>query len=1220
MAKGLQVRSFAKRIEKGLTMNFKKIELVGFKSFADKLEIKFDEGITGIVGPNGCGKSNVSDAIRWVLGEQSTKLLRSSNMQEVIFNGTEKRKSMSYCEVSLFFDNTSRMFDLNFDEVAFTRKLYRSGESEYLINGTPCRMKDIVNALHDSGIGKEGYSIIGQGKVEEIISAKPENRRAIFEEAAGIAKFKQRKLEAERKLDRTQENLNRALDVLQEQERQLGPLKRQAENAKLYLGFKEELKSYEVNVYVSQYESASDTKQAIQTKIDGFEEELTTKQASLDKMNNDYDAKMGEVSNIDRTLQQLNDTILTHTVELEKKTGEANVVRERLKFLTDEMSSLKEDLSNETLNRDNSIKLIEANEQTKEEKEAKLKALSYRLEDLTEQYLKIVDELTGAEDEATEKQKKMIDELSKMTDIKSNISALNAQREAYQSNITDLDGRIYALQNRIKEKESALSQATQISRNAQDIHDKLNSQAQRARAQLQTIQDRIKENNERIAQTSSNIQILQNRKKVLEDMQKDYDGFNYSVKRLMQDAKSKAELKSKIVDIVASAMTIPKGFETAIEVALGGAVQDVITKNEEDAKYLINYLKHNNYGRATFLPITAMKVRLLSDSEKNIVAKNKTYGVASSVVKFDPSLRAVFESLLGRTVVVDTIDTAVSLARQSGFTFKIVTLDGDVVSTQGSMSGGSKKAVTSNLLTRDNEIQNLTNQIAKLTKSFEEFRNLKSTLETELSKLTKIDEDLQSRLVVAQVESAKQAQNLEQLSVFVDELNKERIALSQEKIDFTAKIEVISKAIASVEGNVDLTLDGSEQIENNQKLFVQLRTKRDELQNEITELKIEKTTLENELSNITQEIARLDEYIDKANFNITDISANIAKIEESVELAQEMVDSSVESLDDDGLKAKIDDAKSKLASLDQVKQNLQYEIRKLDEDKARLMGEISLVQEKKYQQTTALAKVDTDIEAMQEKIFEDYELTYASCLPLKVENFDLKQGLIEISRLKKEISKLGYINVNAIEDCKELMARYEELSAQANDLTTAKEDLEKIIKDLSEEMITRFDTEFAKIQANFSKSFRELFGGGNAKLELTESEDPLQAGVEIVAEPPGKKLQSITLLSGGEKALTAIAILFAILRLRPMPFCLLDEIEAALDDSNVSRFAQYLKNFSKETQFIVITHRKPTMMLADSLYGVTMEERGVSKIVSVKLADAIKNSSEEQNIKTDKTA
>ena len=1201
-------------------MNFKKIELVGFKSFADKLEIKFDAGITGIVGPNGCGKSNVSDAIRWVLGEQSTKLLRSSNMQEVIFNGTEKRKSMSYCEVSLFFDNSSRMFDLNFDEVAFTRKLYRSGESEYLINGTPCRMKDIVNALHDSGIGKEGYSIIGQGKVEEIISAKPENRRAIFEEAAGIAKFKQRKIEAERKLDRTQENLNRALDVLQEQERQLGPLKRQAENAKLFLGYKDELKNYEVNVYVNQYESASDTKQAIQTKIDGFEEELASKQSSLDKMNCDYDAKMLEVSNIDRTLQQLNDTILAHTVELEKKTGEANVVRERLKFLLDEMASLKEDLAKETLNRDNSVKLIEANEQEKQAKEAKLKTLTYRLDDITEQYLKIVDELTGAEDEATKKQKEMIDELSKMTDIKSNISALNAQKEAYQSNISDLDSRIYSLQNRIKEKEQALSQATEISRNAQDIHDKLTSQAQRAREQLQTIQNKIKENNERLAQSTSNIQILQNRKKVLEDMQRDFDGFNYSVKRLMQDAKSKAELKSKIVDIVASAMSIPKGFETAIEVALGGAVQDVITKNEEDAKYLINYLKRNNYGRATFLPISAMKVRLLSDSEKSIVAKNKTYGVASSVIKFEPNLKAVFESLLGRTVVVDTIDTAVSLARQAGFTFKIVTLDGDVVSTQGSMSGGSKKAVTSNLLTRDNEIENLTNQIEKLTKSFEEFKNLKETLEAELGKLSAIDDDLQSRLVVSQVESAKQAQNLEQLSVFVDELNKERIALSQEKIDFATKIEVISKALASVEGDVDLTLDGSEQIENNQKLFVQLRAKRDEMQNEITELKIEKTTVENELSNISSEIARLDDYISKTNFNIADISSNIAKIEESVDLAQEMVDSSVETLDDDGLKAKIDEAKGKLASLDQVKQTLQYEIRKLDEDKARLMGEISLVQEKKYQQTTALAKVDTDIEAMQEKIFEDYELTYASCLPLKVENFDLKQGLIEISRLKKEISKLGYINVNAIEDCKELMSRYEELSAQAQDLTTAKEDLEKIIKDLSEEMITRFDAEFAKIQANFSKSFRELFGGGNARLELTESDDPLQAGVEIVAEPPGKKLQSITLLSGGEKALTAIAILFAILRLRPMPFCLLDEIEAALDDSNVSRFAQYLKNFSKETQFIVITHRKPTMMLADSLYGVTMEERGVSKIVSVKLADAIKNSSEEQNVKTDKTA
>ena len=1194
-------------------MNFKKIELVGFKSFADKLEIKFDSGITGIVGPNGCGKSNVSDAIRWVLGEQSTKLLRSSNMQDVIFNGTERRKSMSYCEVSLFFDNTSRMFDLNFDEVAFTRKLYRSGESEYLINGTPCRLKDITNALHDSGIGKEGYSIIGQGKVEEIISAKPENRRAIFEEAAGIAKFKQRKTEAERKLDRTQENLNRALDVLAEQERQLGPLKRQSENAKLYLGYKEQLKSLEVNVYVNQYDNASTVKNEIQTKIDGYNEEIEIKQKDLDTLNSSYDSKMLEVSQIDKKIQDVNDNILSTTVELEKRTGETNVVKERLKFLNDDKETIEADYQKELLNKENSLKLIKDAEILREEKEKELNEVNFNLSNCTEKYLKIVDELTGAEDEATRRQKEMISELSKMTDIKSNLSALKAERDAYLNNITDLDEKIYGLQERIKEKENGLELAKRTANEAENNYIKLQTEVKKSQERINLIELEQRQNNDKLTQCSSNIQILQNRKKVLEDMQRDYDGFNYSVKRLMGDAKNNSELRSKIVGIVASVMTIPKGFETAIEVALGGAVQDIITKNEEDAKYLINYLKRNNFGRATFLPITSMKVRLLSEAEQSIVRRNKTYGVASSVVSYDVKLRSIFESLLGRTVVVNTTDDAISLARQAGYSFRIVTLEGEVLNPQGSISGGSKKAITSNLLMRDNEIENLGTQILKYEGLAKELKKKKETLDNNLKILTAENEDLQQKLVVAQVESAKQTQNYEQLSIYVDELNKERITLSQEKIDFSTKIEVINKALLKSGENKDVEIEGSERLESTQKLFSSLRGERDSLQNEMTELKVKKTALEGELSNISSEIARLDEYIKKSNFTLIELENNLNKVNENLKLARDLVEEKLDSVDDTELRTKIENERRKLKELDASKQILQQEIHRLDDEKAKSMNELSLIQEKKYQQTAALSKVDTDIEAMQEKIFEDYELTYASCLPLKIENFDVKEGLIEISRLKKEISKLGNINVNAIEDCKELMERYEALSAQAQDLTVAKEDLEKIIKDLATEMITRFDEAFEKIQENFSKTFRELFGGGNAKLLLTESEDPLQAGVEIIAEPPGKKLQSITLLSGGEKALTAIAILFAILRLRPMPFCLLDEIEAALDDTNVSRFAQYLKNFSKDTQFIVITHRKPTMMLTDSLYGVTMEEPGVSKIVSVKLEDAIKISEDKKD-------
>lgn len=1197
-------------------MNFKKIELVGFKSFADKLEIKFDSGITGIVGPNGCGKSNVSDAIRWVLGEQSTKLLRSSNMQDVIFNGTERRKSMSYCEVSLFFDNTSRMFDLNFDEVAFTRKLYRSGESEYLINGTPCRLKDITNALHDSGIGKEGYSIIGQGKVEEIISAKPENRRAIFEEAAGIAKFKQRKIEAERKLERTQENLNRALDVLAEQEKQLGPLKKQSENAKLYLEYKEQLKNLEVNVYVNQYENASTTKNEIQAKIDGYEQEINIKQSSLDQMNSSYDEKMMQVSQIDSTLQALNDEILALTVELEKRAGENNVVRERLKFLTNEQESLQQDYDRELLNKDNTIKLITQNQIVLQQKQQQLEEISNQLNALTQSYLEIVDQLTGAEDEATRKQREILEEISKMTDIKSNLSALKAQKDAYSNNIADLDDKIYSLQQRIKEKESNLALAQKTAKSAQESYETLEVEAENIQEQLDNAYKLIRENNDKINQISSNVQILQNKKRVLEDMQRDFDGFNYSVKRLMQDSKTQRELGSKIIGIVASSMTIPKGFETAIEVALGGAVQDVITKNEDDAKFLVNYLKRNNYGRATFLPITSMKVRLLTDSEQALIRRNKIFGVASNIIKYDLQLRSVFESLLGRTVVVETTDDAVSLAKQAGFSFRIVTLEGDVINPQGSITGGSKKAITSNLLSRDNEIANISTQIQVQSKVLQDLKTKKSQLDSNLNKLIEQNSSYQDKLVVAQVESAKQSQNYEQLLVFVDELNKERITLSQERLDFATKIEVISKALSSNNQDFDVTTATSSQIEDNQKLSMELRAKRDKTNNQLTELKVNKTSLEGEIANISNEIARLDDYIKQTDFKILDFKSQLDACNKKLNEAKLIYKGQIDKVDDDELKSKIDASRSSLQGLDKSKKTLQEEIRSLDEQKSKLMNEISVVQEKKYQQTSALTKVDTDIESMQEKIFEDYELTYAGCLEYKLENFDVKQGLIDISKLKKDISKLGYINVNAIEDCKELMSRYEALSAQAQDLTTAKEDLQKIINDLASEMTTRFDSEFAKIQANFSKIFRELFGGGNAKLELTESEDPLQAGVEIVAEPPGKKLQSITLLSGGEKALTAIAILFAILKLRPMPFCLLDEIEAALDDTNVSRFAQYLKNFSKETQFIVITHRKPTMMLTDALYGVTMEEPGVSKIVSVKLADAIKISDQDKN-KTD---
>ena len=1191
-------------------MNFKQLELAGFKSFADKTTIKFDAGITAIVGPNGCGKSNVADAIRWVLGEQSSKNLRGSSMQDVIFNGTEKRKSLSYCEVSLVFDNTTRNFNLDFDEIVLTRKLYRSGESEYLINRTPCRLKDIVNALHDSGVGREGYSIIGQGKVEEIISSKPENRRAIFEEAAGIAKFKARKIENERKLERTQENLSQVQIILDELERQLGPLQRQAEAAKKYLEFRDQLKSYEVNTYIYQYESASSTKAKIQEKIDALNEEINLKQSSIDTANKKYNNSMEEVNKIDKTMNELHDKILYLTVSLEKKAGEANVVRERIKFLKEEYESKKAELERQQASNKAMRAQLVANEDKKTNQQVYLETLRKTANDLSDKYLAIVDELTQSELEANQKQKQMIDALSKLTDIKSNLSALKAEKDAYTKNLEELDRKIEALSSKIADRQKEQIAISQEASDAYNSYIEAKQSVENISKSLQELKERSNENNDAIINSSSNIQILENRKKVLEDMQKDYDGFNYSVKRLMQDSEQNKALKSKIVGLVANAMTIPQGFETAIEVALGNAVQNIITSDEDDSKALINYLKQNNLGRATFLPISAMKSRTLDKKEMGYLNRNHCHGVASDIIKYDKKLTNVFESLLGRTVVVDSIDDAVSLAKSSNFAFKIVTLDGDVINPQGSMSGGSKKAISSNLLMRDAEIEEISKQLEKLRTVLESRRKDKEDFDKKITVLSLELEKANANAIATQVNNAQKSQLLEQFNIFIEEHDKERMSLSSERITIAERIDLISKAIAQVDGKDDIEAsrsDAEQNIETRQRIYNDLKAQKDKYHEDMTAIKVNIASIESEIMALDGDIERLKRSIVETDTNIEALNHAVDSLNTAISGATSAVDATKDKASVEKAVKELDELKQKLASLDGYKAQLQVEIKQYDEERSVLTAEQNRALDKRYQEESNLARVDTDIETMQEKIYEDYELTYETCLPLKQENYDVKEGLTQTAILKKEISKLGHVNVNAIEESKLVCERYEHYRTQVDDLVKAKEDLIQVIKELSTEMITRFETEFNKIQENFSKIFKELFGGGNAKLELTESEDPLLAGVEIVAEPPGKKLQSITLLSGGEKALTAIAILFAILKLRPMPFCLLDEIEAALDDANVDRFARYLKRFSQETQFIVITHRKPTMELADRLYGITMEEKGVSKQVSVNLSEAVKN-------------
>ncbi len=1185
-------------------LNFKKIEMVGFKSFADSVKINLEPGITGIVGPNGCGKSNVADAIRWVLGEQSSKTLRGSNMQDVIFKGTETRKGLSFCEVSLFFDNSNKIFKSDFDEISISRKLYRSGDSEYLINSAPCRLKDIIDMLHDSGIGKSGYSIIGQGKVGEIINSKPIDRRAIFEEAAGIAKFKAKKVESERKLERTQDNLIRINDILSEIDRQLKPLRTQSEIAKKYLELKERLKLLEVNAYIYQHDFSAAHKNEIQTKINAIVEELTLRQNKLDETIKDYNDIFGKIDTIDVQISELNNVVLELTVGIEKQTGEANLIREKISNSEMEDYKLKNEI-NKLIQNSESFKLqLSDSQANKTIKFDKLNQLNKELVQVTEKFNNISAELQKSENEAQEAQKIIFDTLNKLGDVKAQVSALKAEKDTYNQNLTSLlenkavvSGKFSDSENKMKSSEKLLKELGKV-KNEFDISlNKLLDEQTEYNGSLKQLDVEINTIN-------NNIISLDHRKKMLEDMQKEYEGYQGSVKRLLTDAEKNSELKKNILGVVASLIKVPQKFETAIEMALGSAVQNIITYSDEGAKLLVAYLKQKEYGRATFLPINTVKSRYLEDRFKSSLKTNGCYGVASDLIDFDGKIDNIVSNLLGTTVVVEDINVAVSLAKSVNYSYRIVTLDGDLINPQGSITGGSKKAQIANLLSRENNIEQIDKTVAKLKSEQSSKLAEQKVLVDKLNSLNLLVKETAQKHQNSQIEFAAENERYNKFSQNSQDLEFELNKINSE----IAKTEQVVKAIIEELNKLSSTqtsYTASANIDDSYTKFDELRNKKDEYSLLVTNLKVEIASLNSEILSLDGDIERL-KFAIANNDNITaEYKDSLSKNNDLLLKYKNMVTTNNDVEQSQENLEKLESAKYQLKTISDYKAELQTSLRKLDDDRIQLTAEVGRLNDRKYNQELNLSKIDTDIETLQEKVFEEYELTYDTAQEYKVEEFDLKQGLIEINKIKREIIGLGNVNVNAIEDLKNLEERHGSLYGEAEDLIKAEADLKQIIKDLSNEMILRFETEFNKINENFSLVFKELFGGGNARLQLVESDDVLEAGVDIIAEPPGKKLSNITLLSGGEQALTAIAILFAILRLRPMPFCLLDEIEAPLDESNVLRFANYLKRYSNETQFIVITHKKTTMEFADALFGVTMEEKGVSKIVSVKLSEAV---------------
>ena len=1188
-------------------MKFKKMEIYGFKSFADKVQINFNDGVTGIVGPNGCGKSNVADSIRWVLGEQSAKALRGSSMQDVIFNGTEKRKPQSFSEVTLFFDNSEKIFNLDYDEVSLSRKLYRSGDSEYAINKAPCRLKDITELLRGSGLGRDSYNIIGQGRIDELLSAKPEERRAVFEDAAGISKLKNRKTESVKKLAVTSDNLTRINDIIGELELQLGPLKEQAEVAKKYLELRERLKLLDASNYVVQYDSSASKKAEIQDRLNGVIEEITLKTKEFEDCCVSYTKTAEDLAGLDEKIEQLRDQLLELTVGLEKQAGESRLLQEKLTTLTESKERTAKSLTDKQEELKDINSQIEELSKKKDQASDTLTKLENQIDSLSSEESSLVAQLEMLENSKNEQSSKLVEHLGKLGDSKAALSSLKAEQQGITNRIIEIKSEVEELNNKLiasskerdgyKEKLEKLSQTQTKLVNEQTLQKQENL---KVIYKISALEEDIKDY---IAKFSSNNSKI----KLLKAMQEENEGYSNSIKQILKDSKTNASLGGAFVNVVAKLMKVPEYLESAIDMALGASVQNIVTKNEEDAKYIIEYLKENNLGRATFLPMTSIKPKYIPNEYKAIIKRTPDiFGVADELVEFSREYSQVFSFLLGSTVIAKNMDVAVRLAKETKCSFKIVTLDGDVITPSGTLSGGSKKVQAVNLLAREREIKSLTEELEALThereEKEEELIRLKRSRELYDSKMEQYDASLKELASI----QLKETENLTKVVAVIDEIeqniSKQQITLDElnKKLSQTDKqIEIYTKY------TTELSLGTNDTSINDPEILLKKSVLADVTQR-LTELKIKKAGIEGEMVSVDGALMRLQDSKEELNKAVRELKLELQQILTALQGVETEFSSKVDKKVYDTNIASLQEVRDCLAESDERKKTLNAQLSRLSEDKVMLSTQLSYVSERKLREENALVKIDTDIETLQEKIWEDYGLTYGTAKELKLVDHNLEQGLAESAKVKRQINALGYVNVSAIEGLKDVTARYDDLVVQRDDLEKAVRDLTEIIESLTKEMEGTFLTEFKKINTNFQGVFRELFGGGRAELRLADELNPLECGIEIEAEPTGKKLQNITLLSGGERALTAIAILFAILMLKPMPFCVLDEIEAALDDANVERFAKYLKRFSGYTQFIVITHRKPTMELADSLYGVTMEERGVSKVVSVLLSDAIK--------------
>ena len=1181
-------------------MYLKSIEVHGFKSFANKIVFDFHKGITGIVGPNGSGKSNVADAVRWVLGEQSVKQLRGSSMQDVIFAGTENRKPLSYAYVAITLDNSDHQLAIDYEEVTVARRLYRSGESEYLINGSPCRLKEVSELFYDTGIGKEGYSIIGQGQIDRILSGKPEERRELFDEAAGIVKFKKRKATAQKKLENERDNLVRVNDILAELERQVGPLERQSEKAKTYLKKKSELKEYDVNMFLLESEQIRSQQKDVEDKFQIADAQLKESNADYEKIRTEYEQLGQSMAQMDEKINSIRENISNTSVMKEKLESQIQILTEQIHTaeMTDEhLQSRLDAIDQEKAQRsEQSATYIAEKEQLDEQ----LLEVQNRQNEAQEKLTAVQQEIARCNQGIENGQKELYELLNNKAGIQSKQQRFDTMLEQINIRKAELGKRLLDRKTQEADLNTVLSDyQKELEAVSLEIID-LKKKEEELTGKEKEWRDKLRENGRKLEENQTAFHKQQSRLESLKNIAERYDGYGNSIRKVMEQKAFNPGLLGVVSDLI----QVEKKYETAIETALGGNIQNIVTEDESTAKKMIGFLKQNRLGRATFLPLTSVSAKGNPKNE-TLLDEEGVLGIANRLVKCDKKYDEVAAYLLGRVLVVDTIDHAIALAKKNHYSLHIVTLEGEYLSPGGSMTGGAFKN-SSNLLARKREIEELEQKVDSIRKELSELKNrredIRTAIELNADELDQVKEELQQKYLVQNtakmnVDRAKQQRN-ESEAVFT--------GLMGEKQQIEQQIEEIDNNKKQILDEIEYSKKREQEINEEANAFQKILEEQAKLENEASQ----------KLSNIQLETANIKQKVEFAQVNIDRINGEVEKFDAE---RADLLENAAQSKEDAKKKQQdIEEIKKTIAASGESHGKLEEELRESVAKKEQMSADYRGFFQKQEEISKRCNDLDKEIfrlnnqrEKLKEAgeyqtnyLWEEYELTPHAALELQNDIYDDLTALKKmVAEVKDEIRKLGDVNVNAIEEYKEVSERYQFLKGQHDDLVEAEQTLVGIIEDLDSGMRKQFSEKFAEIQKEFDASFKHLFGGGHGTLELVEDEDILECGIRIIAQPPGKKLQNMMQLSGGEKALTAIALLFAIQALKPSPFCLLDEIEAALDDSNVTRFASYLNKLTKNTQFIVITHRRGTMAAADRLYGITMQEKGVSTLVSVNLIE-----------------